>query len=448
MFSRRTLPPGPKGHFLTGDWREFYSDQLSFLTECAGRFGDIVRLRFLHVPVYLLSNPTDIETVFTSRNFAKPMSLRMPLQRRIFGHGLLSSQGEDWLHKRRIIQRAFNHDYLPDYAATVIDCTRELLAGWHANGTRDIYDDMRGLALTIATRSLFKIETSEEAATVRDACKAVTEIFVSQSGPLWILDNILPTPNNMRFRKAIQRIDRFIFDLISRSMTKPDKRGDVLSMLMADRDKDGTPLTLQQLRDELATLLFASHEAAALALTWTCYLLAQHEDVQASLAAEIRDLPGNRTTLEASDLPALRQIRRVVLEAMRLYPPNRSVAREALNDCEIGGYLVRAGAQILMSQWVVHRDSRHFENPAEFKPKRWTPEFIQRLPKYAYFPFGGGPRVCIGQEFAMMEAVLVIAAILQNFKFVLADGQVIEPCPAILLRPSSAIRILVNERRL
>ena len=177
MFSRRTLPPGPKGHFLTGDWREFYSDQLSFLTECAGRFGDIVRLRFLHVPVYLLSNPTDIETVFTSRNFAKPMSLRMPLQRRIFGNGLLSSQGEDWLHKRRIIQRAFNHDRLPSYAATFTGSTLELLASWRANEIRDIYDDMRDLALTIATRSLFNIETSRQAAGVRAACQAATDII-------------------------------------------------------------------------------------------------------------------------------------------------------------------------------------------------------------------------------------------------------------------------------
>ncbi len=440
-----TCPPGPRGHLLTGNSREFYKDQLRFLTDIAREFGDVVRLRFLHLPVYVLNNPKHIEWVFGSRNFIKPMSLRMPLQRRIFGNGLLSSQGELWLRERRLTQIAFHRDRVATYGAAMVACAKEMLAGWQSGEIRDVYDDMRTLALEIAAKCLFSVDMSGDGAMVRDVCNTIIKVFASQGGPLWVLDNLFPTPNNLRFRKAINQLDKIIYDLISRHRREHAQGDNLLSILISSEDEDGSRMSYQQLRDELATLLFASHEAAALVLTWTCYLLALYPEAQATVVSELRGLLNSRKTLEAADVPALSYTRKVVLEAMRLYPPNRSVGREALNDCEIGDYHVPAGAQIMMSQWVVHRDSRYFDSPKQFRPDRWTPEFMKQLPKYAYFPFGGGPRVCVGQHFAMMEAILVIATILRRFKLTLVEGQVVEPRPVVLLRPRNAVKIRLTD---
>ena len=439
-------PPGPKRNLLTGNSREFYKDQLGFLTKTAREFGDVVRLRFLHVPVYLLNNPKHIEQVFSSRNFTKPMSLRLPLQRRIFGNGLLSSGGEVWLRERRMTQRAFHHDRLAVYGAAMIACTDKLMAGWRAGEVRDVYYEMRALALEIATKCLFNADMKSDGAVVRDVCNTITRVFASQGAPLWVLDNILPTPNNLRFRKAIRQLDEIIYDLIAKRLSGCEETDDLLSMLLFAEDEDGTRMNSQQLRDALATLFFASHEAVALALTWTCYLLALHPDIQDALANELQCAGGRESPQAAADLSALRYTRMVIKEALRLYPPNRSVGREALNDCEIGGYHVPAGTQLLMSQWVVQRDSRYFDSPEEFRPERWTTEFTKQLPRYAYFPFGGGPRVCVGQDFAMMEATLVIATILGRFRLTLANEQLVEPHPVVLLRPASQIMIRLADR--
>ena len=418
---------------------------MGFLTESARNFGDVVRLRFLHVPVWILNNPEHIEQVFNSRNFIKPRSLRLPLQRRIFGNGLLSSDGEVWLRERRLTQPAFHRDRLARYAEVMIASTEEMLAGWKAEESRDVYDDMRGLALEIAARCLFNADMSRDGAIVREVSNTVTDVFAFQGGPRWLLDNLLPTPKNLRFRKAIKQLDRIIYDLISRHREGKGS-DDLISMLLSAEDEDGTRMSRQQLRDELATLFFASHEAAALVLTWTSYLLARYPDKQDTLVAELRSSLQDRKAPKVADLSALAYTRMVIKEAMRLYPPNRSVGREALNDCEIGDYHVPAGTQLLMSQWVVHRDSRYFDSPEEFLPERWTPEFMRQLPKYAYFPFGGGPRVCIGQDFAMMEAMLVVATMLQRFKLVLVEGQVVKPQPVVLLRPKNGIRVRIEAR--
>jgi cytochrome P450 len=439
-------PPGPKRHLLTGNSREFYKDQLGFLTKSAREFGDIVRLRFLHVPVYLLNNPEHIEQVFSNRNFVKPMSLRLPLQRQIFGSGLLSSGGEVWLRERRMTQPAFHRDRLASYSAAMICCTEKMMTGWRAAEVSDVYEEMRALAFEIAVKCLFNADMKNDGVVVRDVCKTITSVFASQGTPWWVFDNILPTPNNLRFRKAVRRLDEIIYGLISQRLSKGGEEDDLLSLLLFAEDEQGAKLNSKQLRDALATLFFASHEAAALVLTWACYLLALHPDIQDTLVTELDNILGRRETPQAADLPALRYTRRVIKEALRLYPPNRSVGREASNDCEIGDYYVPAGTQLLMSQWVVQRDSRYFNSPEEFQPDRWTTEFTKQLPKYAYFPFGGGPRVCIGQDFAMMEATLVIATILRRFRLTLVSQQLVKPHPVVLLRPGSRIKIRLAGR--
>ena len=349
------------------------------------------------------------------------------------------------MRQRRLTQPAFHRDRLAKYGEVMIAGTEKMLANWEEGDTRDIYDEMRALALEIAAKCLFNADTSRDCAIVREISNTVTQVFASQGGLRWVLDNILPTPNNLRFRKAIKQLDKIIYDLISQHEgdKEPD---DLVTMLLAAEDEDGTRMSRKQLRDELATLFFASHEATALVLAWTCYLLARYPGKQEALFAELNSSLDGRTSPGVADLPALPYTRTVIKEALRLYPPNRSVGREALNDCEIGDYRVPAGTQLLMSQWVVHRDSRYFNSPEEFLPERWTPEFVRQLPKYAYFPFGGGPRVCIGQDFAMMEAMLVIATMLRRFELVLVEGQVVEPQPVVLLRPKNGIKVRIEVR--
>jgi cytochrome P450 len=441
MAPKRIQAPGPAGHPLLGNSGDFYKNQLGFLTECAQKFGDVVKLRFLHVPVFLLSHPKDIESVFTSRDFIKPLSLRLPLQKRIFGKGLLSSSGANWLRQRRVIEGAFRHDRLPRYATEMFDCTNRMLSNWRPGETRDVYEDLRLLALEIAAQTLFNVTTARDVLIVRKACDTATEVLSLQSGPIRLLDNVLPTRNHFRFGRAIAQLDRVTYDLISKAQSaEGPERNDLLSILMNARGEDGMQLDPRQLRDHLTTLLFASQEAVALALTWCCYLLARHPDIQTKLAQDESAAPGYRAQGDMA------YSRKVVLETLRLYPPNRSVGREALKDSEIGGYHVPAGAQILMSQWVVHRDARYFENPAHFEPERWTGEFIRSLPRFAFFPFGGGARICVGQEFAIMETALVMTAIAQKFKWELADGQAIQPRPEALLRPSSGVRMRLSAR--
>jgi cytochrome P450 len=313
-------PPGPRRHFFTGNTREFYQDQLGFLTGSARTFGDVFSLRFLHVPVYVLSNPLHIERVFCSEDFIKPKSLRLPLQRRIFGNGLLSSNGEVWLRERRLTQPAFHRDQLAAYAAKMIASTEKMLADWEAEETHDIYDEMRALALEISAKCLFNADMDRDGATVREISDTVTKVFASQGRPLWILDNILPTPHNLRFRKAIRNLDRILYNIVSRSEAAAESDNLVVRLLSA-ADENGARMNSQQLRDELATLFFSSHEATALALTWTCYLLALHPDKQEKLFAELCGTLQARTALVFADLAALPYTRMVVKEALRLYPP-------------------------------------------------------------------------------------------------------------------------------
>jgi len=350
------------------------------------------------------------------------------------------------LRQRRITQQAFHRDRLEKYAEAMIETAHRTLAGWQAGDDRDIYDEMRQLALEIAAGCLFNADMRRVGSIVSEVCRTTASVFENQGSPMWIIDNLLPTPNHLRFRKAMRQLDKIIYDLVIDHQRRRSEFDDLLSMLLAARNETGAPSDIQQLRDELATIFFASHEAVALVLSWSCYLLARHPNVQSAVVAELEDVLEGRTSPCAADLPRLRYTGMVVREAMRLYPPNRSVGREALNDCEIGGYHVPAGTQVLMSQWIVHRDARYFDDPEDFKPARWTADFTERLPKYAYFPFGGGPRICIGQEFAVMEALLIVAAILRKFQLSLSGEQIVEPHPVVLLRPGKRIMIKLNDR--
>jgi cytochrome P450 len=447
--SQLAAPPGPPGHLLTGSLPEFRGDRLAFFTRLAREYGDVAAFRLAWRRVLLLSHPDLIESVLAtnSRNSIKHFALR--LNRLLLGNGLVTSEGEFWLRQRRLSQPAFARDRLAGYGEIMVVCARRRLTTWKAGETRDLHAEMMQLTLEIVGQALFGADVAGEARTVGQALEVALECYIARLKSLFLFPVWLPTRRNRRLREAVGRLDAILFRIIQqrRDRSADDGAGgqdDLLSRLLHAQDEDGSRMTDQQLRDEAMTLFLAGHETTALNLAWTWYLLAQHADVEARLHAELRAVLGGRAPTFA-DLPRLVYTERIVHESLRLYPPVYAVGREAVHDCTIGGYPVSAGTTLLLSQWVVHRDPRFFPDPEVFDPDRWAGERLMGLPKYAYFPFGGGPRVCIGNTFAVTEAILVLATIGQQFRFRLVPGQAIRPMAHLTLRPEHGIRMTLHD---
>jgi len=446
--SAAPLPSGPKGNFLLGIMPDFNRDSLGFIEMLAREYGDIVRTRFFYVRAYFLYHPDHIEYVLAtnSRNFIKPLSFRTPFFRRLVGRGLLTSEGDFWRRQRRLAQPAFHRERISSYGRVMVKDAEEMLATWRDGEIRDVHRDMMHLTMKIVTHTLFNVDVTDDADKVARALSVLVEPFGSQATLRWILDNRLPTPANRRFHKVAAQLDEVVYRIISERRAQGDQdHGDLLSMLLQAHDEDGSQMTDQQLRDEVITLFLAGQETTALTLTWAWYLLARHPEAEAMLWQELDEALAGRSP-EAADMSRLRFTEMVVKESMRLYPPAYVVGREAVEECEIGGFYVPPRMQVFMPTWVVHRDPRFFETPDDFRPQRWTPEFINSLPKYAYFPFGGGPRLCIGNLFAMMEIVLLIATIARNFRLSRVTDHPVQLQPAMSLRPRNGIRMIVERR--
>jgi cytochrome P450 len=442
------MPDGPSGHFLLGVMPEFNRDALAFIERCQSEYGDVVRTRFLYIRAYFVYHPDHIEQVLATdnRNFIKPRSVRSPFFCRLVGNGLLTSEGEFWRRQRRLAQPAFHRGRINAYGETMVRYAEEMIDTWRTGETHDIHHDMTHLTMQIVTRTLFNTDVTHDARHISDALQVIVEPFSSQATLKWILDNRLPTRANRRFHEAVSQIDEFIYRVINQRRASGEDHGDLLSMLLQAQDEDdGTRMTDKQLRDETMTLFLAGYETTSLALAWAWYLLAQHPEAEQKLWQELEEVLGGRSP-QVADMPRLRCTEMIAKETMRLYPPAYVVGREAIKDCEVGGYRVRAGTQVFMPTWVVHRDARFYESPEEFKPERWTPEFASQLPRYAYFPFGGGPRVCIGNSFAMMEFVLLMATIAQKFRLRLVPEHKVELFPAMSLRPRHGIKVVLEKR--
>lgn len=430
-----------------GVMREFNRDSLGFIERAQGNFGDIVWMRFLYVPALFLYHPNEIEYVLSTnpRNFRKAMSLRSNFFQRLVGNGLLTSEGEEWKRQRRLSSPAFHRHRISAYADTMVDYTRRLMANWQPGEMRDMHREMMRLTLEIVVRCLFSADVSNDVDHVGDTLKELVKPFAAQATLKWILDNRLPTPTHLRFNKFAKRIDDVVYRIIAERRASGKDEGDLLSMLLAARDEDGSQMNDQQLRDEVMTLFLAGHETTALTLAWSWYLLGKYPDAEKKFHDELDDVLGGRAPTMA-DLPRLKFTEQIAKECMRLYPPAYGLGREAIDDCEIGGYPVPAGTQVFMFQWVTQRDARFFDRPDDFVPERWTSNFEESLPKYAYFPFGGGPRACIGASFAMMEMMLVLATIGQRFRLELAPNHRVEIYPAMSLRPKDGVEVIVKPR--
>jgi cytochrome P450 len=446
QINRSVRPPGPKGGLIMGVMRDFNRDTLGFITHCRD-FGDVVHTRFLYVHAYFLYNPADIETLLTTnaRSYRKAQSLRSPFFHRLVGNGLVTSEGDFWRRQRRLAQPAFHRQRISSYGDVMVQYTHRAIEAWKQGEQRDLARDMTRLTLEIVVKTLFNSDVSNDADHIGQILSQLVKPFASQATLKWILDNRLPTPGHRKYFNAVSEIDRIVFRIIAERRASGYDEGDLLSMLLQAQDDDGSQMSDQQLRDEVMTLFLAGHETTALALSWSWYLLAKHPEAERKFHAEIDEVLGGRAP-NVSDLPKLRYTEMIAKEAMRLYPPAYAVGREAIEDTEIGGYHVPKGTQLFAFQWVTHRDARYFDDPEAFKPERWNAAASEQLPKFAYFPFGGGPRQCIGNYFATMEIVLLLATIGQRFRFSLDPDRTVEVLPVLSLRPKNGIKVVVEPR--
>jgi cytochrome P450 len=445
--SKPSRPPGPKGTPIMGVMRDFNSDQLGFIERTREEYGDIVWMRFLYVPAIFLYHPDEVEYVLVTnaKNFIKSMSLRSNFFQRMVGNGLLTSQGEEWKRQRRLSQPAFHRERVASYGQVMVDYAERLTAKWNEGDNRDVHRDMMRLTLEIVVQCLFSADVSSDVDHVGATLKELVKPFASQATLGWILNNRLPTPTHLRFHALAKKIDKVVYRIISERRASGEDKGDLLSMLLAARDEDGSRMNDRQLRDEVMTLFLAGHETTALTLAWSWYLLGTNPEAERKFHAELDEVLGGRAATMA-DLSRLKYTEQIAKECMRLYPPAYGLGREAINDCEIGGYRVPAGTQVFMFQWATQRDSRFYVEPESFRPERWTEDFVDQWPKYAYFPFGGGPRACIGASFAMMEIILGLAAIGQKFRLEIDRDHPVSIFPAMSLRPKDGIKVVVNNR--
>jgi cytochrome P450 len=435
-------PPGPKPHLIIGNMPLAGRDPLTTFLNWAREFGDIFYYRAIWLHVYFLNHPDLIEAVLVgnARNVQKDRVVRN--SRWFLGEGLLTSEGDPWLRQRRLVQPAFHRARIASYANIMVDLTEEMLAGWRAGEVRDIHAEMMQLTLGIVVRCLFPVEAGEI-----DKIPSAMNVLMRNASGLRMLfppaARYLPTPTMVQVRRAVRELDETVYRIISERRASSGDAGDLLSMLTGARDEDGSALSERQLRDEVLTFLLAGHETTALALSWTWHLLAAHREIEVELERELRQVLGARAA-EFSDLAGLAFAERVIKEAMRLYPPAWSLARTVTADLNLGGYRIPAGANVVMSQWIMHHDARYFPRPEAFDPDRWLPERSDKLPRFAYFPFGGGGRQCIGASFAMMEAVLVLATVAKRFRLRSLPGETVVPVPGFTLRPKHGIRMRVE----
>jgi len=441
------LPPkGPKVPWPFGVSPMNRSNPLGLLEGWAREYGDIFRWRTLHFFVVFVNHPDLVEKVLVSesRNYMKGRGLQA--NRELFGNGLLTSEGDSWLRQRRLMQPAFHRERIAAYADTMIEQGRRLAESWRGGETRDVHADLMRATLEIAATTLFGTSVSDsDAAQISGALNTLMSLN-SSPRRLFPLLRALPTRANRSYTRAVRQLDKVVYALIARRRAELGENDtDLLSMLLTARDEDGSRMTDLQLRDESVTLLLAGHETTALALSWTLYLLAQNPDVADQLAAEMDAvLAGRAPTLD--DVPRLVFTAKILKESMRLYPPAWGVVRMCPAACSLGGYRIPKRASVILSQWVMHRDPRYFPDPTRFDPNRWTDSFERDLPRFAYFPFGGGPRLCIGAAFATMEATLVLAILAQRFRFHLDPTCEVVPQPSITLRPKNGLRLRLESR--
>jgi len=445
-----TLHPPPAGdsprkRSLVSDLRDFQRDRLGMLLRLSGECGDIGPVRLGPTSTVAFANSAEaVGSVLVEHadDFRKGKSLRLYM-RPVVGDGLLSNSGAAHRYQRRLVAPAFRHNRVAAYAEIMTSYAERAQQGWRDGEVIDIGPAMTRVTLGIVGKVLFDAEMVDEA---DDLGAALTEALRYASSQLASPVHVplsWPTPRNRRVQQAIARLNRTIYGMIKERRASAGQREDVLSLLLSARGEDGSRLSVKQVRDETMTLFIAGHDTVANALAWTWCLLARHPDVYARMRAEVDAALHGRTPTVA-DLPQIPYTLQVFKESLRLYPPAYVLSRQAVRDVEVSGYRVPAGSVVIVSPYTMHRRPDYFPDPERFDPDRFTPEAEARLPRHAYLPFGAGPRICIGNHFALMEGQLVLATLAQRVTFEWPDGQRIMPEPLINLRPKRGTVVRVR----
>ncbi len=439
-------PAGPLAHPLWGHLLPFGRDPLGFLTECARGYGRAVPLRLLNVRALLLLDPADIERVLVTehRDFVKPAWLRTAAVRRLLGSGLVTSDGESWRRQRQACQPAFHLRRLSKYGEAIAALANRTIAQWRPGETLDLQREMSRLTLQVIAQTLLSVDAQGWTTDAADAMDTLMARF--SAGPS--LYGMAPLPPSLGELRAARRLNLIVDSLIEKSLAAQQTDGtepDLLSLLRRPAAQGGEGLTGSAARDQVKTFLGAGYESSALTLTWAFLQLAAHPEAESALSAELEQLRG--ATPAPEDVPRLPYTTAVVKETLRLFPPLWMTGREAARRCEIGGERVAPGTLIMTSQWAVQRHPALFRRPDEFRPERWLTGETSELPRFAYFPFGGGPRVCIGQTFAMMESVLILAAIAARFRLEPVGDPRIEPWATMTLRPPAGVLVRLANRQ-
>ncbi|MDQ3907388.1 MAG: cytochrome P450 [Acidobacteriota bacterium] len=429
----------------------FRRDTLGTFAELRRRYGDVVRLKGVWT-AYQLTHPRDIEHVLQTNQRNYPKSKFYGEVKSSLGDGLLTSEGELWRRQRRLAQPAFHRQRIEGFSKIMAGASREMLEAWRPFAERgepiDVSAEMMRLTLRVVGAALFSVDLSGEMDTIERSLAVAREHLIRRSRQVVKLPLGVPTRRNRNYLRAIRLADEIIYRMIAERRRRhergEDEADDLLTMLMRARDEEtGEAMSDRQLRDEAVTIMVAGHETTALALAWAFYLLSLNAEAERKLRAELDGvLRGRAPTYE--DIPRLRYATMVVSESMRLYPPAWVIARRAARDDVVGGYRVEAESEIILPPYVTHRHPEFWESPDEFDPERFTPERSEGRPRYAYFPFGGGPRQCIGNGFAMMEATLILAAVAQEYSLRLAPGHKVEPDPSVTLHARDGIRMTLH----
>jgi cytochrome P450 len=442
------LPPGPKGNVLFTSRKELRDDILGLIERHRLAFDDVSRLRigpYYYINVY---RPEFIEQVFGDSNLYSKGRENANLKY-LLGNGLLTNEGEFWMKQRRLIQPIFHKRRLANFVTQIVGMTDQLMDDWEARGDQlmDLHAEMTQITLSVVSRTLLSTDASGGFAEISDALGYLMKGLSQETTKLIKLPKWIPTPFNLKMNKNRALLDKLIYDIIAERRRTGTKEDDLLTMLMEVEDADTAErMTDKQLRDEVITIFLAGHETTANAMSFAMYLMAKNPEAARRIGAEAREaLSGGELTFEAVN--KLEYTTRAVKEIMRLYPPAWIIGREATKDDVMGEYLIRKGDTLMLFPYLTHRDERYWENPLSFDPDRFLPERMKDKPRYAYFPFGGGARLCIGNNFAMMEMQIILALICSRFDFVVPDDFKLELEALVTLRPKGGMPLHVRSRR-
>ncbi len=450
-----TAPPALKtpekapGYPVIGNLPSFARDPIRFIRSLQQEHGDVAAFSLMGADSVLISDPHDIERVLleTGKRYSNGKQDVQIALRTVLGNGLVRSEGDLWKRQRKLMAPAFHHQNIKQYTDLIVDCTEDLTAVWQDGATRDVHQDMMELTQRIIMKALFAVDVQDNAEEASRAFDAMMQaIGAEMKGPELLLPAFIPTPSRKRLFDGVATINGLLTDLIAQRRASGESEGhDLLSVLMDARDEDGQPMSEEQLLDEIRTLYLAGHETTATTLSWTWVLLSQNLEAYARLEAEVDAALGGRLPT-ADDIPALPYANAVIKEALRVYPVAWITRRVALEDVEIGGYHIAAGTSVFLSPWLLHHDARWYDEPETFMPERWLKDKAELPPREAYIPFGGGPRVCIGNGLAMMESVLILAALVQRFHVNVRPNPPVEMELAGTLRPKSGVMARLTAR--